>query len=109
MTHYDTTTEKDNPIASLPDLSRFQLEVLYELYENADYGLRVKELLSEYFETEVNHGRLYPNLDELAEMGLVDKSKADGRTNRYALTSDGRAVVEADHDRRAAIVGDGDE
>jgi DNA-binding PadR family transcriptional regulator len=37
----------------------------------------------------VNHGRLYPNLDDLVEMGLVEKSELDKRTNQYALTDEG--------------------
>lgn len=109
MTTYDTQTQKDNPIASLPDLSRFQLEIVYELYEDACYGLALKDRLEAVYDEEINHGHLYPNLDTLAERGLVDKSKLDDRTNRYALTADGRQVVEADHDRRASIVEDSDE
>lgn len=39
------------------------------LSEEARYGLAVKRELDEYYGSEVNRGRLYPNLDELVEMG----------------------------------------
>ncbi|ELZ20434.1 PadR family transcriptional regulator [Natrinema limicola JCM 13563] len=35
------------------------------------YGLAIKRELEDYYGTEVNHGRLYPNLDELVDLGLV--------------------------------------
>ena len=45
--------------------------------------------------SEINHGRLYPNLNELAEMGLVEKGSADDRTNSYGLTERGHREIEA--------------
>ena len=36
------------------------------------HGLAIKEELEGYYESEVNHGRLYPNLDTLVEKGLRD-------------------------------------
>jgi len=38
----------------------------------------------------INHGRLYPNLDELVSHGFVEKGEQDFRTNYYALTAAGR-------------------
>jgi DNA-binding PadR family transcriptional regulator len=57
------------------------------------YGLAIKRELEDYYGTEVNHGRLYPNLDELVGMGLVEKSELDKRTNQYELTDDGYDAV----------------
>jgi len=71
------------------DLTAFQQNILTILAEEARYGLAVKRELEDYYESEVNHGRLYPNLDDLVEMGLVDKSELDKRTNQYALTEEG--------------------
>jgi len=71
------------------ELTAFQQNILTILAEDARYGLAVKRELEDYYESEVNHGRLYPNLDDLVEMGLVDKSELDKRTNQYALTEDG--------------------
>jgi len=71
------------------DLSAFQQNILTILAEEARYGLAIKRELEEYYQSEVNHGRLYPNLDDLVEMGLVEKSELDKRTNQYALTEEG--------------------
>lgn len=60
-------------------------------------GLEVKAALEDYYEGEINHGRLYPNLDDLVEEGLVEKSKRDERTNVYTLTESGRQLLD---DRR---------
>jgi DNA-binding PadR family transcriptional regulator len=57
------------------------------------YGLAIKRHLEDYYGTEVNHGRLYPNLDDLVEMDLVDKSELDKRTNQYELTETGHQTV----------------
>ncbi|SDZ89154.1 Transcriptional regulator PadR-like family protein [Haloplanus vescus] len=75
------------------DLTAFQHNILVILSEEAMYGLAIKRQLESYYDTEVNHGRLYPNLDDLVEMGLVEKSELDKRTNQYALTEDGRDAV----------------
>ncbi|PSQ12738.1 hypothetical protein BRC93_01315 [Halobacteriales archaeon QS_5_70_15] len=57
----------------------------------------VKEELENYYEKEIHHGRLYPNLDTLVEKGLVEKGNKDRRTNYYTLTRRGRGEIE---DRR---------
>jgi DNA-binding PadR family transcriptional regulator len=76
-----------------PELTAFQQNILVILTEEAMYGLAIKRELEAYYGTEVNHGRLYPNLDDLVEMGLVEKSELDKRTNQYALTDDGVDAV----------------
>jgi len=75
-------------------LSAFQRDVLYVLagLENP-YGLAVKSELETYYEGEVNHGRLYPNLDELVDRGYVEKGEIDRRTNSYELTDEGRQLL----------------
>jgi DNA-binding PadR family transcriptional regulator len=75
------------------DLTAFQHNILVILSEEAMYGLAIKRKLEEYYGVEVNHGRLYPNLDTLVEMDLVEKSELDKRTNQYALTDEGEAAV----------------
>ena len=44
---------------------------------------------------DVNHGRLYPNLDDLVEAGLLQKGEQDKRTNYYVLTDAGRNQLAA--------------
>ena len=75
------------------ELTAFQQNILVILAEEARYGLAIKRELEEYYGEEVNHGRLYPNLDDLVEMGLVEKSELDKRTNQYALTDAGETAV----------------
>ena len=75
------------------DLTAFQKNILTVLAEQARYGLAIKRELEDYYADEVNHGRLYPNLDDLVTKGLVEKSELDKRTNEYALTDDGYTAV----------------
>jgi DNA-binding PadR family transcriptional regulator len=75
------------------DLTAFQQNILVILAEEPMYGLAIKRRLESYYGTEVNHGRLYPNLDDLVEMDFVEKSELDKRTNQYELTDTGRDVV----------------
>jgi DNA-binding PadR family transcriptional regulator len=75
------------------ELTAFQQNILVVLAEEPRYGLAIKRTLEEYYGTEVNHGRLYPNLDNLVEMELVEKSELDKRTNQYELTEAGREAL----------------
>ena len=79
--------------AEARDLTAFQRNILTILAEEAMYGLAIKRELESYYDSEVNHGRLYPNLDDLVEIGFVEKSELDKRTNQYALTSSGYDAV----------------
>ncbi|ELZ84432.1 PadR family transcriptional regulator [Haloferax elongans ATCC BAA-1513] len=82
---------RNQPHAS--DLTHFQVNILIILAEEDKYGLAIKRDLETYYGTEVNHGRLYPNLDDLVEMGLVEKTELDKRTNNYSLTSAGEHLL----------------
>ena len=84
------TVEGDSVVR---DLTAFQQNILIILAEEPMYGLAIKRQLETYYDTDVNHGRLYPNLDDLVEMGLVEKSELDKRTNQYELTDDGHAAL----------------
>jgi DNA-binding PadR family transcriptional regulator len=79
-----------------PELTAFQQTILTVLAEEARYGLAIKRELETYYGTDVNHGRLYPNLDDLVQDGLVEKSERDKRTNEYALTDAGYEALLAD-------------
>ena len=77
-------------------LTAFQRDTIYVVGKlGAPYGLAIKDELEQYYECEINHGRLYPNLDDLIEMGLIDKGEQDGRTNQYDLTQRGVREIEA--------------
>jgi DNA-binding PadR family transcriptional regulator len=75
------------------DLSSFQRYILTILADESRYGLAIKRELEALYGDEVNHGRLYPNLDELVELGFIDKSELDKRTNQYELTDEGRDAL----------------
>ena len=79
---------------SARDLTAFQQTILVVLAESPRYGLAIKRELESFYGEEVNHGRLYPNLDDLVREGLIEKSELDKRTNEYALTDQGLAAVE---------------
>jgi len=81
------------------DLTGFQRDLLYVVAGKGEpHGLAIKEELETYYETEIHHGRLYPNLDTLVEKGLVEKGQRDRRTNTYVLTRRGRREIEARHE-----------
>ncbi|QLG60563.1 PadR family transcriptional regulator [Halorarum salinum] len=84
---------KSDSVGVARDLTAFQQNILVILAEEPMYGLAIKRELESYYDAEVNHGRLYPNLDDLVEMDLVEKSELDKRTNQYALTETGRQAV----------------
>ena len=76
------------------ELNSFQRDLLYCIAGlGGSYGLGIKRAVEDYGDTEINHGRLYPNLDTLVEEGYVEKGSIDDRTNSYELTSEGRALL----------------
>jgi DNA-binding PadR family transcriptional regulator len=78
------------------DLTGFQRDLLYVIAgRDEPHGLAIKDELDNYYESEIHHGRLYPNLDTLVEKGLVEKSPKDRRTNAYTITQRGRRELEA--------------
>lgn len=78
------------------DLTGFQRDLLYVIAGlDEPHGLAIKEELEDYYEKEIHHGRLYPNLDTLVEKGLVEKGQRDRRTNYYTLTRRGRREIDA--------------
>ncbi|RBI64709.1 PadR family transcriptional regulator [Halomicrococcus sp. NG-SE-24] len=76
------------------DLTGFQRDILYVISGHGEpHGLAIKEDLEEYYDVNVHHGRLYPNLDTLVEKELVEKGERDQRTNYYTLTDGGEAAI----------------
>ena len=75
------------------------------------HGLAIKESLEDIRGEEVNPGRLYPNLDELAGMGILEKEaqSIDGRTNSYRVTVEGFRLLDARRIHIEGAVDGGDE
>ncbi len=86
-------------MGSMHDLTGFQRDLLYVIAGlDEPHGLAIKEELEKYYESEVNHGRLYPNLDTLVDKGMVEKGQRDRRTNIYTLTRRGERELNARQD-----------
>lgn len=101
------TTKQTGPLTDLTAFQRDVLAVIASLNDGeAPHGLGILDRVGSVRDEQVNHGRLYPNLDTLVEKGLVEKSAKDRRTNAYALTSRGRRELAADAKWRAGVLGD---
>ena len=98
-------TPEVNGTGAVADLTAFQRDIL-RLLEREDHqkGTSIRAGLEAYYGIDVNHGRLYPNLDQLAEKGLIEKEKRNDRTNDYALTDAARDAL----DRRDQWIAGGD-
>lgn len=57
-------------------------------------GQDIKKDIDRYYESEINHGRLYPNLDTLVNKELVEKGELDQRTNYYAISDAGEQAIQ---------------
>lgn len=78
----------------MQELSSFQRDLLHILAGlEQPHGLAVKSEIDDYYGTEINNGRLYPNLDTLDEKGLIEKKSVDDRTNNYEITEKGLAAI----------------
>jgi DNA-binding PadR family transcriptional regulator len=76
------------------DLTGFQRDLLYVICGfDKPSGQTIKEDLEQYYQDEINHGRLYPNLDALVMKSFVDKGQLDRRTNYYAITEKGEQLL----------------
>lgn len=91
------------------DLNGFQRDLLYAAAGlDRPNGLEIRGELEAYYEEHINHGRVYPNLDTLAEKGLVRKGSRNERANYYVVTDRGyrelhaRRTWENEQDERLA-------
>jgi len=76
------------------ELTGFQRDLLYiAAGTDEPSGQEIRTALEEHVDN-VNYGRLYPNLDTLADHGYVEKGQQDQRTNFYTLTDAGRELIE---------------
>lgn len=80
----------------MQELTAFQRDIMFVIAGHDEpHGLVIKEELEDYYTGEINHGRLYPNLDTLVEEELVEKGQKDKRTNKYQLSERGRHYIVA--------------
>jgi DNA-binding PadR family transcriptional regulator len=86
-----TTTDGD----VVAGLTAFQRDLLRALAKtDKQSGLSLKTDIRTYYGEEINHSRLYQNLDELVAHGLINKRRRDGRTNSYSLTEAATTALE---------------
>ena len=87
-------SEQPSDCGTLANLTAFQRDLLRALARTDEQsGLSLKTDLSTYYGEEINHSRLYQNLDELVAHGLINKQQRDGRTNSYSLTDAARTAL----------------
>lgn len=79
----------------MEDLTGFQRDLLRTVAKlGTPNGLEIKdELIETGMYRDINHGRLYPNLDTLVSKGLIRKQARDKRSNEYLLSRRGRNEV----------------
>ena len=74
----------------MDDLTAFRRDILVIIAGlGAPHGLGIKAELEGYYPEAIDYGRLYPNLNWLAEQGFIAKSTRDARSNEYQLTDQG--------------------
>lgn len=74
----------------MKELTSFQRDILTVIAGlDSPHGLAVKEEIADYYDKDIYHGRLYPAMDQLDDVGLIEKSKRDSRTNTYEITEKG--------------------
>ena len=77
------------------DLNSSKRDLLVEIYQlDQPSGQDIRGRMKAEHDEDVDHGRLYPNLNDLVDYGLIDKGEQDLRTNYYEITDDGRRLVE---------------
>ncbi|MFC7044331.1 helix-turn-helix transcriptional regulator [Halobacteriaceae archaeon GCM10025711] len=128
-------TTTDSPRVRDGELSAFQEDILYAIagYESQyytpdgalalgrsvdhdvgdgdprPYGLAIKSILEDRYGERVYHGRLYPNLNELEDKGLIRSGKFDERTNWYSLTQAGHNYLQRRQKWQTACLQGGDQ
>ncbi|QCS41299.1 PadR family transcriptional regulator [Natrinema versiforme] len=79
----------------MDDLTGFQRDLLYVIAgEEQPSGQDVKVEIEKYYSSEINYGRLYPNLETVVNKELVEKGQLDSRTNYYDTTGKSKEVME---------------
>lgn len=86
-------------MATMHELRGFQRDVLFVLYGlDEPNGQDVLDEMQSSMSEVVQASRIYSNLDDLQEMGLVHETSGNGRANRYALTDAGVDAVRSRHE-----------
>ena len=90
----DETARDDTTWYDLLGFQRDLLLVAAEVDgEELPKGLTLMARLEDRYSGAINHGRLYSNLGDLEDEGLIETEQFDGRTNAYRITDRGRELL----------------
>jgi len=106
------TDEPQSDETTWYDLRGFQRDLLLVAAEvngeELPKGLTLMDRLEDRYSDPINHGRLYTNLSDLEDEGLIESEEIDGRTNAYCVTDRGRELLSRSRDSLdAALEGEG--
>ncbi|MFC7008482.1 helix-turn-helix transcriptional regulator [Halalkalicoccus salilacus] len=77
-------------------LTGFQRDVLYVIAElDEPSGSEIKDHLEEYYGNPVDRGQLYPNIDLIAEVELINKHRKNEQRNSHTLNAKGYHEIKA--------------
>jgi DNA-binding PadR family transcriptional regulator len=77
------------------DLTGFERDLIVEIYQmDQPSGQSIRRRIEAEHGEDVTHTRLYSNLNDLVDYGLLDKGEQNHRTNYYEIANDGRRLVE---------------
>lgn len=109
-------TESDSPADQLQrcpghwyQCTGFQRDILLAIASHdhlghEPYGLAIHEWLTTRYPQSVNSSRVYTNLDDLYERGLIKRDQLSKRKNAYRLTEAGKECLAA-HGRLVTVLG----
>lgn len=84
---------------SLFELTAFQRDILFIIARlDQPSGQDIKAQFEDETSIEVNRGNVYPNLDTLVEINLIEKDPLDRRANCYSLTEEGISCLKQRHE-----------
>lgn len=93
ITNYLPVAYPIKMVEGLFELTSFQRDLLYVAAgQNRASGQQIKEEIERKY-NEITHGRLYPNLDTLADKGYIEKGQINRRTNYYMATDRGHEAL----------------
>lgn len=84
-----------NNTGSPPDLNATQRDIMSAIKHlgGSPHGAAIMEFLRKFEDDgEFPSGVLYPGLNSLANKGLIEKRRRDGRSNSYSFTPRGEKV-----------------
>jgi DNA-binding MarR family transcriptional regulator len=92
-TDADAPTERRSDVHAT-NLTRFQIEQLATVARlsttnTVASGAAIQGVLTNYLDEKIHPPRIYQNLDDLVEVGVLTRSQHDGRTDEYELTEAG--------------------